>query len=104
MIVSRHGFHNVAMTCMLQISESTMHKIIVVWIVSRKTIFSRLNLKSDDGFLLYNKPKVFIKIEHGLTDTTIIWPKLKLNKPSNYDLNTLSFSDYKNKYTGKALV
>ena len=103
MIVIRHGFHNVAMTCMLQISESTMHKIIVVWIVSRKTIFSCLNLKPDGGFLLYNKPEVFIKIEHGLTDT-IIWPKLKLNKPSNYDLNTLSFSDYKNKYTGKALV
>ena len=43
----------------------------MAWIVLVKAIFSFLNLKSDDGFLIYNIPELFSKSGHGLTDIVI---------------------------------
>ena len=43
----------------------------MAWIVFVKAIFSFLNLKSDDGFLIYNIPELFSKSGHGLTDIVI---------------------------------
>ena len=56
------------MAYMLQIRESTIHRIFVVWAVFMEAIFSCLNLKSDDGFLGYIMAEVFNKTGHGLTD------------------------------------
>ena len=43
----------------------------MAWVVFVKAIFSCLNLKPDDGFLLYNMPDVFNKTEYGLTNIVI---------------------------------
>ena len=38
----------------LQIGESTIHRVFVVWLVLVEAIFSCLNLMPDDGFLPYS--------------------------------------------------
>ena len=43
----------------------------MAWVVFVKAIFSYLNLKPDDGFLLYNMPEVFNKTGHSPTDIII---------------------------------
>ena len=43
----------------------------MAWLVFVKAIFSYLNLKPDDGFLIYNMLDVFNKARHGLIDTVI---------------------------------
>ena len=42
-----------------------------------KAIFSCLNLKPDDGFLLYNMPKLLDKTGHGLADIVLAWDEFK---------------------------
>ena len=46
-------------------------------LVFMKAIFSCLNLKFDDGFLLYSMHEVFNKTGHGLTGIIIAWAKFK---------------------------
>ena len=46
-------------------------------VVFVKAIFSCLNLKSDDGFLLYNMLEVFNKTEYGLTNIIIACDEFK---------------------------
>ena len=70
MTVCRHGVRSGVMVYVLQTAESTIHIIFITWVVLMETIFSRVNLKSDDGFLPYSMPEVFIKTdEHGFTYT-----------------------------------
>ena len=66
MIVGRHNYHN-----MLQFHESTLHKTFVEWVVFMKAVFSCLNLKPDDGFLLYRMSEVFNKTRNSITDIII---------------------------------
>ena len=47
------GFHNDVTTCMLEIGESIIHRVFVVWVVFIEAIFPCFNLKPDDGFLPY---------------------------------------------------
>lgn len=51
MTVCKHAFHNGVTAYMLQIGESTLYKIFVLWVVFMEEIFSYLNLEPDDGFL-----------------------------------------------------
>ena len=58
--VSRHGFHNGVIAYILQLGESIIHRIFVVWVVFMKAI-------SDDAFCLpYSMTEVFNKTGHGL--------------------------------------
>lgn len=78
MVVYRHGVHNRIIAYMLQIGESTIYRIFVVWVDFVVTIFSCLNLKPNDGILLDSMPEVFNKTGHGLTNIKI--PELNLNQ------------------------
>ena len=71
MTVCNHGFHNGAMTYMLQAGVSTIHRMFVMWVAFMGAIFSCLNLKLDDGFLPYSMPDVFNKTDYGLTDIIV---------------------------------
>lgn len=51
MTVCRYGFHNGVKTYMLEIGESTIHKIFVTWKVFLEAIFPCLNLIPDERFL-----------------------------------------------------
>ena len=48
--------------------------------------------------------KIFVEISHGLTDLVIDATEFKFQSASNFELNSLMFSNYKNTQTGKALV
>ena len=52
---------------MLQVGESTIHRIFMGWVAFMKAIFSFLNLKTDDGFLPYVMPEGLSISERGLT-------------------------------------
>ena len=71
MTVSVHGFHNDAMTGMLQSGESVIYRLFLAWVIFMGAIFSILNLKPDDEFLPYSMPEVFNKTGHCLTDIII---------------------------------
>ncbi|XP_065658111.1 uncharacterized protein LOC136082624 [Hydra vulgaris] len=49
-------------------------------------------------------PKSFIETGHGLTDLIIDATEFKFQSASNFELNSLMFSNYKNTQTGKALI
>ena len=62
---------------MLQFGENTIRRIFVAWIVFWKVIFSCLNRKPGDGFLLYNIPDFLNETGHGLTDIIISCDEFK---------------------------
>ena len=49
-------------------------------------------------------PEVFLKTGHGLTDLVIDAAEFKFQNASNFGFNSLTFSNYKNTQTGKALI
>ena len=48
--------------------------------------------------------EIFVKNGHGLTDLIIDCTEFKCQQASNYNLNSLVFSDYKNATAGKAPI
>ena len=85
---------------MLKVGESTMQLIFVGWIIFLETIFTHINLKPEDGFLLKKMPDIFIKTGHGLTDMTIGCTEFQISAC----IKSLMFSNYENTITGKALI
>ena len=73
MNVCIHDFHNDIMTCILQIGESTIHRIFVAWVIFMEAILSCLNIKPDNGCLPYSMPETSKKTDNGLTDIIIAW-------------------------------
>ena len=69
--VRRHDFHDGVMAYILPIGESTMYRIFFAWTVFMEAVFSYLNLKPDDIFLLHSMLEVFIKTGCGFIDTII---------------------------------
>ena len=69
-----------------------------------------MDLKPASGYISNMIPKSFIETGHGLTDMVIDATEFKFERalmermPSNYELNTMMLSNYKNCVTGKALV
>ena len=49
-------------------------------------------------------PDIFVKTGHGLTYMVIDCTEFKFQHATNYELNSLMFSNYKNTVTGKALI
>ena len=87
--------HTHTHTHMLQINETIWHKIFAEQVLLNTEIFSRLDLKHDDKFFPYKFLEGFVKIGHELADIIIDSTEFKLQQPSNYDLNTLTFSNCK---------
>ena len=81
MTVCHHGIHKRVMVYMLNIGESTMQRIFVTWVVFMEAVFSKTNLKPDEGFLAYSMPELFIRTGNGLTDIVIDWTEFKLQQP-----------------------
>ena len=102
--ICRHGLHLGVMSYMLSRSNSTVYRIFVGWVTFLEFVFSQVNLKPDHGFLIKNMPEIFIQTGHGLTDIVIDCTEFKFDHASNFELNSLMFSNYKNTQTGKALI
>ena len=102
--ICRHGLHLGVAGFMVGLAESTIHRIYTGWIVFLSTLFNEINLSPTSHYLAQKMPDIFIKTGHGLTDIVIDCTEFRFQKPSNYDVNTLMFSNYKNTTTGKALI
>ena len=102
--VCRHGLHQGVMAFMLERSASTMQRIFVGWVLFLSTLLSKVDLKAESGFIVKKMPKVFIETGHGLTELVGDATEFAFDSSSNFELNTLMFSHYKNKVTGKALI
>ena len=61
-------------------------------------------MKAHPLYHLKKMPKAFIETGHGTTDLVLDAIKFKFEIPSNYEINSLIFSHYKNCTTGKALI
>ena len=102
--ICRHSLHLGIMAHMLNIFQSTVDRFFVGWAIFLETLFSKLDLKPYEGYLIKNMPEIFIKTGHGLTNIVIDCTEFKFQQASNYDVNCIMFSNYKNTHTGKALI
>ena len=102
--ICRHSLHLGVMSYILEVEKSTVHRIFVGWVVFLETCFSELDLKSVDGFLISKMPDTFVKTGQGQTDMVIYCTEFKFQHATNFELNSLMFSNYKNTVTGKALI
>ena len=87
------------MAFLLKKSETTMRRIFNGWIIFLATLFSKIELKPASGYLLKMMPGIFVKTGHGLTDLIIDATEFKFHHVSNYEVNSLMFSNYKNTVT-----
>ena len=89
---------------MVKKSESTISRIFTGWVVFLATLFSELDMELDPNYTLKKMPSAFINTGHGLTDLVLDATEFKFQMATNYELNSLLFSHYKNNATGKALI
>ena len=99
-----HALHLGVMAHMLSVSESTVNRLFVAWMVFLETLFDEVDLYPDDGYLLKRMLETFFKTGYDLTDKVIDCTEFKFQQATNFDLITLMFSHYKNTQTGKALI
>ena len=83
---------------------STISRIFTSWVLFLATLFNKIDLKPEKGFIMKKMPKVFWETGHEETDLVIDATEFKFQQASNYDLSSLMFSNYKNTMTGKALI
>ena len=102
--VCRHGINLRFMAFILRTSETTVQRIFNGWAIFLATVFNRLDLKPGHGFLLQKMPSIFVDTGHGMTDIIIDATEFKFQCATNFELNSLLFSNYKNTTTGKALI
>ena len=88
---------------MLDLGKNTAYRNFVGWAVLLETLFSKLNLKPNEDYLLKKMPDIFVKIGHGMTDMITGCTEFKFQHAANLDLNSLRFSNYKNSFTGLSL-
>ena len=100
----QHGLDLGISGWMSGISEPSMSRLYSSWIVFLGSMFNCIDLKPAPGFLQSMMPKIFIDTGHHFTDQLGDSTEFKLQNASNLDLNTLTFSDYKNTTTPKAYV
>ena len=96
----RHGLHQGVISFMLGVSKATTQRIFIGWVIFLSTLFNKIDLKPSGGYLLKTMPDIFVKTGHGMTDLIIDATEFKFANATNYELNSLMFSHYKNTQTG----
>ena len=102
--VCRQGLHQGVMGFMLGLSKTTIQRIFIGRVIFLATLFNEIDHKPSSGYLLKKMPKIFVETSHGLTDLVIDATEFKFQNASNFELNSLMFSKYKNTQTGKVVV
>ncbi|XP_066924260.1 uncharacterized protein [Clytia hemisphaerica] len=102
--ICRHALDLRFMAYYLRNSETTIQRIFNGWTILSATVFNRIDLRPGHKFLVTKMPEAFVTTGHGLTDLVIDATEFKFQCATNYEVNSLMFSHYKNTQTGKALV
>ena len=63
-------------------------------IVFLATIFNQVDITPNHGYLVEKMPQTFIETGHGLTDVVLEATEFKFHTATNYDINSLMFSNY----------
>ena len=82
--ICRHGLDLSFMAFVLEKSVTTVHRIFTGWIIFLATLFQKLDIQPDSGFLLQKMPEIFVKTGHGLTDIIIDATEFKFQLASNF--------------------
>ena len=102
--VSRHALHLGVMGWMTNTSISTQSRLFVAWSVFLVTLFESIDLTPLPGEILAFLPKDFWEAGFGNTsclgDCTETW----IAPSENFDVNNVTFSQYKNHTIGKTSV
>ena len=85
-------------------SNATVQHIFCGWVTFLATLFNEIVLKLPSGYTLKKMLKIFVETGHVLTDLVIDATEFKFQHASNFQLNSLMFSNYKNTQTGKTLA
>ena len=101
--VYRHGLHQGVMA-LKGLSKATIQRIFIGWVIFLATLFNEMDFKPSSGYLLKKMPKIFVETGYGLKDLVIDATEFKFKSPSNFELNSFMFSNYKSTQRGKALV
>ena len=104
MMICRHGLDLKFAAFVTNVSETTIGRIFNSWVVFLSTVFTKLDTRPHQKFLLQKMPSAFINTGHGMTDLILDATEFKFQSASNFDLGSLMFSHYKNTTTGKALI
>ena len=102
--VCRHSLHLKVMAWMTQSSEATVSRVFAAWAVFLSILFECFDLSPLPGFVEALLPKVlkdagFAETE-AMGDATETW----ISQSENFDVNNITFSNYKNHTTGKTAV
>ena len=105
LVICRHGL-DLGMAAFIagKCCTSTISRIFTSWVLFLATLFNKIDLNPENGFIMKKMPKVFWETGHEETDLVIDATEFKFQQASNYDLSSLMFSNYKNTMTGKALI
>ena len=102
--VCRHALHLGVVAWMTGTSASTISRIFVGWCVFLSSVFQAIDMSPLPGFVDTFMPKQFVEAGYCdvalIGDATEIW----ISQSENYDLNNITFSNYKNHTTGKICV
>ena len=102
--VCRHALHLGVVAWMTGTSVSTISRIFVGWCVFLSSVFQAIDMSPLPGFVDTFMPKQFVDAGYcdvaRIGDATEIW----ISQSENYDLNNITFSNYKNHTTGKICV
>ena len=104
LMICRHGLDFKFAAHMTNVSDVTIGRIFNGWVTFLSTLFDELDTRPHQKFLAKKMPKIFKETGHGTTDLVLDATEFKFDTASNFDINTLMFSHYKNHATGKALI
>ena len=102
--ICRHAIDIKFMAFILNTSESIVQRLFSGWSIFTASVFNKIDLRPGHGFLLQKMPESFVTTGHGHTDLVIDATEFKFQCATNYEINSLMFSHYKNTHTGKALI
>ena len=63
------------------------------------TLYGKVNLKAENGFIVKKMQKLFVETGHGLTELVGDATEFAFDAASNFELNTLMFSHYKTRHS-----
>ena len=92
--ICRHGLDLKFMAYIMKCSETTVQRLFKGWTIFTATVFNRIDLCPGHGFLLQKMPEEFVITSHGFTDLIIDATEFKFQCATNYEDNSLMFSNY----------
>ncbi len=100
----RHAYEECDLGHRYDISASSVSDIFSKWIKHMSHMLTQLNIWPTRDLILEKMPECFKEAGYGETMCVIDCTEIYIEKPSNYALQSITWSSYKNANTAKALA